>query len=134
MRRRPPSLSRRGSDDLFRFKVDFVRRRALPLLKGGAHVARSPEDDAIVEALIVEGIDKRRELAMPAPAAPFSMKKEGQPPAPSPQPRIGGAEAMVRRARHDRAFRDWVIFRFPENVEPFHLVEVEHPAPQLPRR
>ena len=33
---------------------------------------------------------------------------------------------------HDRAYRDWVIFRFPENVEPFHLVEVEHPAPQLP--
>ena len=25
-------------DDLFRFKIDFVRRRALPLLKGGAHV------------------------------------------------------------------------------------------------
>ena len=25
----------RAQDDLFRFKVDFVRRRALPLLKGG---------------------------------------------------------------------------------------------------
>src|SRR5215203_2993060 len=28
----------RAQDDLFRFKVDFVRRRALPLLKGAAHV------------------------------------------------------------------------------------------------
>src|SRR6478752_3128598 len=28
----------RAQDDLFRFKVDFVRRRALPLLKGGAHI------------------------------------------------------------------------------------------------
>ena len=31
-------------DDLFRFKIDFVRRRALPLLKGGAHVTASAED------------------------------------------------------------------------------------------
>ena len=28
----------RAQDDLFRFKIDFVRRRALPLLKNGAHV------------------------------------------------------------------------------------------------
>src|SRR4051794_20060742 len=34
----------RAQDDLFRFKVDFVRRRALPLLKNGAHVAATPED------------------------------------------------------------------------------------------
>ena len=32
----------RDQDDLFRFKIDFVRRRALPLLKGGAHVASTP--------------------------------------------------------------------------------------------
>ena len=45
------------------------------------------------------------------------------------------AEALKRwcAARlHDRAYRDWVIFRFPENVEPFHLVDVEHPDPRLP--
>jgi hypothetical protein len=40
-----------AQDDLFRFKVDFVRRRALPLLKGGAHVVSSPEDDAAVKRL-----------------------------------------------------------------------------------
>src|SRR5712671_1943754 len=33
----------RAQDDLFRFKVDFVRRRALPLLKKGAHVVSTPE-------------------------------------------------------------------------------------------
>jgi len=43
------AASTRAQDDLFRFKVDFVRRRALPLLKGGAHVVSRPEDDAIVE-------------------------------------------------------------------------------------
>ena len=35
--------STRAQDDLFRFKVDFVRRRALPLLKGGAHVRVTPK-------------------------------------------------------------------------------------------
>ena len=34
--------STRAQDDLFRFKVDFVRRRVLPLLKNGAHVAATP--------------------------------------------------------------------------------------------
>ena len=35
-------------DDLFRFKIDFVRRRALPLLKAGAHVEASAEDHQAV--------------------------------------------------------------------------------------
>src|SRR5688500_4278216 len=42
-----------AQDDLFRFKVDFVRRRALPLLKGNAHVTPPPEDDASVAAPLV---------------------------------------------------------------------------------
>ena len=56
---------------------------------------------------------------------------------PAPSPRVPSPESNALKrwcaARiHDRAYRDWVIFRFPENVEPFQLVEVEHPAPQLP--
>ncbi len=39
-------------DDLFRFKIDFVRRRALPLLKGGAHVMATAEDHAYVASLV----------------------------------------------------------------------------------
>src|SRR5262249_28695089 len=61
-----PSIAQgpRAQDDLFRFKVDFVRRRALPLLKGGAQVHSSAADDALVEAMIAEiGIDDR-ELAV----------------------------------------------------------------------
>src|SRR5579862_8334758 len=41
-----------AEDDLFRFKIDFVRRRALPLLKGGAHVTASAEDHAVVQRLV----------------------------------------------------------------------------------
>ena len=39
-------------DDLFRFKIDFVRRRALPLLKGGAHVQATAEDHELVDRLL----------------------------------------------------------------------------------
>src|SRR5258708_13904544 len=50
----------RAQDDLFRFKVDFVRRRALPLLKNGAHAAPTPQDDALVAALVaVRSTDDR---------------------------------------------------------------------------
>src|SRR5580765_2195590 len=58
------AASTHAQDDLFRFKVDFVRRRALPLLKNGAHVAASPEDDAIVAALIADASTDDRELAI----------------------------------------------------------------------
>ncbi len=56
--------STRRQDDLFRFKIDFVRRRVLPLLKDGAHVAASPEDDRLVEALIAGVAGGDRELAI----------------------------------------------------------------------
>jgi len=51
-------------DALFRFKVDFVRRRALPLLKGGAHIVSTSEEDAIVEAMIAREETTDRELAV----------------------------------------------------------------------
>ena len=37
----------RAYDVLFRFKIDFVRRRALPLLKAGAHVEATADDHAL---------------------------------------------------------------------------------------
>jgi len=128
--------STRAQDDLFRFKVDFVRRRALPLLKNGAHVAASPEDDAVVDALIAGASPDDRELAI-ARAGCALLDSEKANPQSNPQSAIHNPQYDALRrwcaARvHDRAYRDWVIFRFPENVEPFHLVEVEHPDPRLP--
>src|SRR5205814_319644 len=58
------AASTREQDDLFRFKVDFVRRRALPLLKNAAHVAATAEDDAIVEAMMAGAAVEDRELAV----------------------------------------------------------------------
>src|SRR3954462_15925806 len=71
----------RAQDDLFRFKVDFVRRRALPLLKNGAHVAATPEDDAIVETLIAGAAAEDRELAVArAGCALLDREKASSPP------------------------------------------------------
>jgi NADPH-dependent glutamate synthase beta subunit-like oxidoreductase/NAD(P)H-flavin reductase len=128
--------STRAQDDLFRFKVDFVRRRALPLLKSGARVASTPEDEAIVEALIEAAGGHDRELAI-ARAGCGLLDDEKTNPQSNPQSAIHNPQYEALRrwcaARiHDRAYRDWVIFRFPENIDPFHLVEVQHPEPRLP--
>ena len=140
--------STRAQNDLFRFKVDFVRRRALPLLKGGAHVVSTPEDDAIVERLIAQSGGADRELAVAragchlldlekATSASRSTTTPDSGPATNPESRIPNpdTEALKRwcAARvHQRAYRGWVIFRFPENVEPFQLVEVQRPDASLP--
>ena len=67
----------RDQDDLFRFKVDFVRRRVLPLLKGGAPVASTPEDDQIVDRLIA---DASAEGASPGEARPWGRAQSGRGP------------------------------------------------------
>jgi NADPH-dependent glutamate synthase beta subunit-like oxidoreductase/NAD(P)H-flavin reductase len=124
----------RAQDDLFRFKVDFVRRRALPLLKGGAHAQSTTEDDAIVESLIAQAGTNDRELAVARAGCRLldaERTSSNQQPAISTQQ----SEALKRwcAARiHDPAYRGWVIFRFAENVEPFHLVDVQHPDAALP--
>jgi NADPH-dependent glutamate synthase beta subunit-like oxidoreductase/NAD(P)H-flavin reductase len=123
------SESTRAQDDLFRFKVDFVRRRALPLVKGGAHVASTAEDDAIVEQLIAEQETGDRELAV-ARAGCGLLDANPQSAILNPQ-----SEALKRwcAARlHDRAYRDWVIFRFPETLDYWRLVDVQRPDPLLP--
>ena len=131
------AASTRAHDDLFRFKVDFVRRRALPLLKNGAHVVASPEDDAIVAALIADASTDDRELAIARAGCALLDQEKARPQSPVPSPQVppNPLEALKRwcAARlHDRAYRHWVVFRFPENVEPFQLVQVEHPDPRLP--
>jgi NADPH-dependent glutamate synthase beta subunit-like oxidoreductase/NAD(P)H-flavin reductase len=124
------SEATRAQDDLFRFKVDFVRRRVLPMLKGGAHVARSPEDDAAVEAMIAKQNAGDAELAIArAGCALLDIEKAGGPAVASPD-----GEALKRWCAvrvHDRAYRSWVVFRFPETLDYWHLVETR-PAAALP--
>ena len=128
----------RGLDPLFRFKIDFVRKRALPLVKGGKHVALDAADVAIVEDLARPWADLDRELAI-ANAGCALLDRENA-------ARGGGSdaekaevaaqiEAMKRwcaACLHDPGYRPWVVFRFPETVDYFNLVQVQRPRPELP--
>src|SRR5262245_20901605 len=114
-----------AEDDLFRFKVDFVRRRALPLLKGGP-VISTAEDDAIVRGLIGAAGTRDGELAVArAGCALLDREKAG---GPEPDQALAVEIEALKRwcaARiHDHAYRSWVIFRFPQNVQTRHPVRV----------
>jgi NADPH-dependent glutamate synthase beta subunit-like oxidoreductase/NAD(P)H-flavin reductase len=130
----------RAYDDLFRFKIDFVRRRALPLLKGGTAVTASAEDHAYVEAAMGEAIDLRvRELRLAAAGCALLDREEAA--------RAAGDDAAkaavtaeidaVRRwcaaHVHDPALDSWVVFRFPETLDFDHLVHVVRPDPARPQ-
>src|SRR5271169_3253963 len=134
----------RAEDDLFRFKVDFVRRRVLPLLKGAGRIVVSADDDALVEHLTQGASLNERELAIAragcalmdrekAALASASAQQGGGIPARPDKgdPALGlEIEALKRwcAARvHDPAYRSWVVFRFPENIDYWRLVEVQHP-------
>jgi NADPH-dependent glutamate synthase beta subunit-like oxidoreductase/NAD(P)H-flavin reductase len=127
-------------DDLFRFKIDFVRRRALPLLKGGAHVVATADDHAWVEHLVGGNVAAnldRLELALAGAGCALLDREEAL--------RAGGSDAEKAEVAHeidslkrwcaahvhDRRFASWVIFRFPEPLDPAHLVRVQRPNPDL---
>src|SRR5262249_33882646 len=122
----------RAQDDLFRFKVDFVRRRALPLLRGGAHIAATAEDDALVEALIAGANTGDRELAIARAGCALLDAEKSNPQSAIRNPQFEALQRWCAARIHDPAYRGWVIFRFPENVDPFHLVAVQRPDAALP--
>ncbi len=129
-------------DDLFRFKIDFVRRRALPLLKGGAGVAASEAEHAFVADIVaaaansgVVPVTADAELAIARAGCRLLDREEAA--------RASGTEAekaavaadinslkvWVAAHVHDPGYRDWVVFRFPEPLEAEHLVHIQRPGP-----
>jgi NADPH-dependent glutamate synthase beta subunit-like oxidoreductase len=125
-------------DQLFRFKVDFVRKRSLPLLKGGVHVHRDPHDLTIVERLIAPFAESDLELATAAAGCRLLDREAAL--------RTGGSEAdkaaltieidALKRwcasCLHDPAYRDWVVFRFPETLDYQQLVQIQRPRADRP--
>jgi hypothetical protein len=105
----------RAQDALFRFKVDFVRRRALPLLKSGAHAVSSAEDDRTVESLIALQQTSDRELAVARAGCALLDEEQGG-------ARIESLKRWCAARIHDPAYKSWVIFRFPEDLDYWHLV------------
>src|SRR5687768_16585545 len=132
----------RAYDTLFRFKIDFVRRRALPLLKAGAHVEATIEDHALVER-VVSGSSRMssdQEMAIAAYGCSLLDRETADKTA-------VGAEALAKAAVaaeieslkrwcaahvHDPRFKNWVVFRFPENLDYDHLVHVQRPDRAVP--
>ncbi len=118
----------RAQDDLFRFKVDFVRRRALPLLKGGA-VAASPADEAAVAGLLRQ---PDPELAIARAGCALLDREKGGEQSDDLRAAVDALKRWCAAHLHDRACRPWVIFRFPETLDYWHLVDVQRkgePAP-----
>jgi NADPH-dependent glutamate synthase beta subunit-like oxidoreductase/NAD(P)H-flavin reductase len=126
-------------DALFRFKADFVRKRALPLVKGGAHVHRDPADEEVVRELArpyAASLD--HELAI-AVAGCALLDREAEIRAngtDDDKARVAAqADALKRWCAscvHDPDYRSWVVFRFPETLDYFNLVQIQRPSAQLP--
>ena len=128
----------RRLEPLFRFKIDFVRKRALPLVKGGTRVTLVPEDIEVVKALAQPWADVDHEQAI-AMAGCALLDREAA-------VRVNGTDAdkaavaaqvdALKRwcaaCLHDPHYRSWVIFRFPETVDYFDLVQVQRPRADLP--
>ena len=116
------SAATAAEDDLFRFKVDFVRRRVLPLAKGG-HAASSPQDEALVRQLIGDAQGDDLELAVARAGCSLLDREKIDKDAAAP-----ASDALKRWCAsrlHDARYRQWVIFRFPETLDYWHLVETK---------
>ena len=125
-------------DPLFRFKSDFVRKRALPLVKGGAHVPRDPADVAVVDRLAAPFVDLDGERAVAAAGCALLDREAALRESGSEADKAAVAadiEALKRwcaSCLHDPMFRGWVTLHFPETVDYQHLVRVQRPRADLP--
>ena len=128
------SAMTRNQDDLFRFKVDFVRRRVLPLVKKGLHDPSTPEDEDVVAALIARvsatpsGSDDLELAVARAGCAVMDSERAGD----DVRPQIESLKRWCGARLHDRAYREWVIFRFPETLDYWRLVDAQRPRSELP--
>ena len=129
----------RAYDDLFRFKADFVRRRVLPLLKGGAAVAASATDHAYVETLTRGAVDIAARELLVAAAGCALLDREAAARAADDEAAKAAVATEIESLRtwcgahlHAPALKDWVVFRFPETLDYEHLVPVLRRYPARP--
>jgi NADPH-dependent glutamate synthase beta subunit-like oxidoreductase/NAD(P)H-flavin reductase len=129
----------RAYDDLFRFKIDFVRRRALPLLKAGTKVEATADDHAYVAQLMAGHVDDgAREMALARAGCALLDRDEAARVSGSDEEKQAVAAEIDKLKRwcaahvHHPGYRDWVVFRFPETLDPMHLVHVVRPNASFP--
>ena len=120
---------------VFRFKVDFVRRRVIPNLK---KIAR-PSDLELLEMEIGQlrertiqkvGRQLDPELATAMAAVDLmNAEKTGE-----PAPALESLKQWCAEHLHDSDYRHWVSFRFPEAIDHFNLVQLERPNEDMPEQ
>ena len=129
----------RAYDVLFRFKIDFVRRRALPLLKGGAHVTATAADHAFVESGFSR-IGSDGEMALAQLGCDLLDRDEALRADGSDADKAAVAAEIESLKRwcaahvHSAGYRGWVVFRFPEALDYEHLVQIQRPDAELPEQ
>src|SRR4051794_34165926 len=120
-------------DPVFRFKIDFVRRRVLPALKKIAPPSDTELLESQIQSLRAQAIEKAgRELDAEFATAVAAMdllqaERSGE--------TTDGLEALKQWCAahlHDPAYRHWVSFRFPESIDHFNLVPLQRPNANVP--
>ena len=120
---------------VFRFKIDFVRRRVLPALKK----ISVPQDlagrealDARIAALRGAAPDTELATALAATRLMDEEKKASGRVSADLSAAIEDLKQWCALHLHDPAYKRWVSFHFPEAIEHFTLVRTEHPRVDLP--
>ena len=125
-------------EPLFRFKIDFVRKRALPLIKGGVRVTPSPTDEAIVLELTHPWAHLDAEQAVATAGCALldretAAREQGHADEKAEiAVKVDALKRWCAARLHDPAYKSWVVFRFPETLDYFNLVQVQRPRPDLP--
>jgi NADPH-dependent glutamate synthase beta subunit-like oxidoreductase/NAD(P)H-flavin reductase len=119
---------------IFRFKIDFVRRRVLPALKKISLPADATAREALERRIaMLRGplsapMDAELALALAAARLLDEEKKDRSAVASSIDDLMQWCALHV----HDPEYRHWVSFHFPEAMDHFNLVNVGRPVPDLP--
>src|SRR5262249_48039124 len=118
---------------VFRFKIDFVRRRVLPNLKKIAQPANTRQLESQIHALRKQAIDKAgRDLDDEAATAMAAVELMQSERAGETSPELEALKQWCAVHLHDPAYRHWVSFRFPETIDHFNLVQLNRPKSDLP--
>ncbi len=129
------ALETRTADQnpVFRFKVDFVRRRVVPVLKKiglPADPAALEADVANLRRRVIERAGRELDAELATAIAALELMHDE---------RADGAADSLEKLKqwcalhlHDPAYRSWASFRLAEPFDHFNLVQSQRPEPEMP--
>jgi NADPH-dependent glutamate synthase beta subunit-like oxidoreductase len=112
---------------VFRFKIDFVRRRVLPALKKIAIPQDAADRDALEARVAALRDPATADLELATALAAVTLMDEEKQDRARVAAAINDLMQWCALHLHDPAYRTWVSFRFPEAMDHFNLVEVQRP-------